>query len=264
VNGVLDTGEDVNGNGNLETYGATPQNIPAGAAAPFDAAATPWTAVPALGGANPSPALVARANRQVFFRRALKLVNGGQNQLPPGLTVASENPLYVQGHYNASVNLAPTEAHVPAAVVADAVTLLSTRWNDIRSFTQPMDSTQRPAATTAYRMALLSGKTLAFPKPGWAAASFGSDGGAHNFVRNLEDWNLAGVIQRYRGSFVSFFISRQGTGSFKCCNGDSYVRGDRSWTFDSDFLTPSLLPPGTPMFRDMNTLTFRQLLRPTQ
>jgi hypothetical protein len=127
-----------------------------------------------------------------------------------------------------------------------------------------MDSTQRPAATTAYRMALLSGKTLAFPKPGWAAASFGSDGGAHNFVRNLEDWNLAGVIQRYRGSFVSFFISRQGTGSFKCCNGDSYVRGDRSWTFDSDFLTPSLLPPGTPMFRDMNTLTFRQLLRPTQ
>ena len=34
--------------------------------------------------------------------------------------------------------------------------------------------------------------------------------------------------------------------------------------FDSDFLTPSLLPPGTPMFRDVNTLTFRQLLRPTQ
>jgi len=27
---------------------------------------------------------------------------------------------------------------------------------------------------------------------------------------------------------------------------------------------PALLPPGTPMFRDVNTLTFRQILRPTQ
>jgi hypothetical protein len=25
-----------------------------------------------------------------------------------------------------------------------------------------------------------------------------------------------------------------------------------------------LLPPGTPMFRDINTLTFRQMLRPNQ
>ena len=40
--------------------------------------------------------------------------------------------------------------------------------------------------------------------------------------------------------------------------------GARDYNFDTDFLTPSLLPPGTPMFRDINTLTFRQLLRPNQ
>jgi hypothetical protein len=39
---------------------------------------------------------------------------------------------------------------------------------------------------------------------------------------------------------------------------------NRLFTFDPDFLAPSTLPPGTPSFRDVNTLTFRQLLRPTQ
>jgi hypothetical protein len=42
------------------------------------------------------------------------------------------------------------------------------------------------------------------------------------------------------------------------------VRGGRDWTFDDDFLLPALLPPGTPMFRDVNTLTFRQILRPNE
>ena len=100
--------------------------------------------------------------------------------------------------------------------------------------------------------------------PAYADSSFGSDGGAHNFLRQLEDWDSLPATLRYRGSMVSFFISRQGTGTFKCCQGDAYTRGPREMAFDSDFLTPSLLPPGTPMFRDVNTLTFRQLLRPTQ
>ena len=117
-------------------------------------------------------------------------------------------------------------------------------------------------------MAIVSGKGLAFPKPSTADSSFGSDGGVHNFMRNLEDWKgpdaTPDATHRYRGSLISFFISRQGTGTFKCCVGDTYVRGLRDWTFDSDFLIPSLLPPGTPMFRDVNTLTFRQLLRPNQ
>ena len=45
---------------------------------------------------------------------------------------------------------------------------------------------------------------------------------------------------------------------------------DRVWpaqprlNFDSTFLTPSLLPPLTPMLRAINTLTFTQDLLPTQ
>jgi hypothetical protein len=211
---------------------------------------------------------VARANRTLFFRRALKLVNGGnQNVVMPGvgLSIVAENPIYIQGNYNATVNLVATEAHVPNSVMADAVTLLSNSWTDLRSFATTQNSVDRPASTTAYRTAIITGKTIAFPRPNWADASFGSDGGAHNFIRQLEDWNNNdNPVSRYRGSFVSFFTSRQAVGSFKCCDGDVYVRGGRAWTFDSDFLSPTLLPPGTPMFRDINTLTFRQLLRPTQ
>ena len=206
----------------------------------------------------------ARANRHVLFRRALKLVNGQLGSLPPGLTVVAENPVYVQGNFNASGTSFSTTTHVPAALIADAVTFLSNNWNDIRSFTAPSDSLARPATSTIYRMALITGKGLAFPQPSGTDASFGSDGGAHNFMRSLENWNTTGTIHRYRGSMVSFFINRQGVGTFKCCDQDAYNRGDRDWSFDTDFLLPSKLPPGTPMFRDVNTLTFRQLLRPTQ
>ncbi len=276
-NGIPNVGEDLNDNGGLDIYGQQPYSpmLPGGALTPFDVNARPWTAVPA----TVNDALVARANRHVLFRRALKLVNGHVrssstdpgtctptpcNSVPNGLTIVSENPVYVQGNYNATSTSVTGTTNVPAAVIADAVTLLSNNWNDIRSFVNPSDSTLRPATATGYRMAIITGKGLAFPQPSGTDASFGSDGGAHNFMRSLENWDTTGTLHRYRGSLVSFFINRQGTGTFKCCGQDAYNRGDREWSFDTDFLLPSKLPPGTPMFRDVNTLTFRQLLRPTQ
>jgi hypothetical protein len=264
-NGTLDTGEDLNGNGILDVYGAIPRNVPAVAFAPLTSTATPVTL---LNDAN--KVLAARANRQLFFRRALKIVHGGivsgVNSLPsPGLTIVSENPVYLQGDYNATAASVVAEPNVASAIIADSVTLLSNAWNDINSFNTPTDSTtSRNATTTGYRVAVVTGKTLPFPKPSYASASFGSDGGAHNFLRNLENWNISNVVQRYRGSLVSFYTSREAVGTFKCCLGDTYVRGDREWSFDTDFLLPTQLPPATPMFRDINTLTFRQLLRPTQ
>jgi len=94
---------------------------------------------------------------------------------------------------------------------------------------------------------------------------FGTDGGVANFLRLLEDWTPASGAQTiiYRGSIVSLFISRQAVGTYKCCE-RVYDYSLRNFVFDADFLVPSLLPPGTPMFRDVDTLTFRQLLRPNQ
>lgn len=266
-NNVLDAGEDLNGNGVLDTYGNAPQNIPSGALAPFTSTARVNTLIT---GTNPTVAIIAKANRTLFFRRALKIRNGhAYSPFTSGLTITSENPVYLQGNYNvdpANPTNLTAAGIVPSAIIADTVTLLSNAWNDNRSFTSPgQAATRRVATTTTYRTAIVSGKSRAFPQPSGTSASFGSDGGAHNFLRNLEYWTTAGVTQRYRGSLVSFFTSRQSTGTFKCCSYDVYDKPDiRDFQFDTDFLLPSRLPPGTPMFRDVNTLTFRQLLRPTQ
>ena len=97
-------------------------------------------------------------------------------------------------------------------------------------------------------------------QPGWASQDFGTDGGAHNFLRFIEDW--AGTLN-YRGSIISFYTSRQGVGTYKCCT-NVYSPPTRGYRFDTEFLDLSLLPPKSPAFRDVNTLTFRQVLRPTQ
>ena len=138
-NGALNPGEDFNANGALERYGRIARNwatgsntleIPTPAANgwpnPFYHPTNPNNLVEITAaitdanvgigqtvgtGANQVPAtvpafvkpLVARANRTMFFRRALKLVNGGLGSLPTaGFTVVAENPVYVQGNYNAT------------------------------------------------------------------------------------------------------------------------------------------------------------------
>ena len=80
----------------------------------------------------------------------------------------------------------------------------------------------------------------------------------HNFLRLLKDWN--GTVH-YRGSLVGFYFNRQAVGTYKCCT-NVYSPGTRDYQFDIDFLTPALLPPRTPMFRDVNTLGFTQVLTP--
>jgi hypothetical protein len=270
-NSTLDTGEDLNGNNTLDTYGrvAPASLLPAGASAPWDGSARADTSFDVALSSNQ---LVMRANRQVLFRRALKLVNGGLNQIPsPGFTVASENPVYVQGNYNAASNNTLAEPNMACAIIADAVTLLSNAWNDIRSFASPNAVSGRVAIETGYRMAIIAGKSLHFPRPTAFSAmpDFGTDGGAHDFLRYLERWDSNTL--HYNGSLVSFYTSRQAVGTYKSgisisntSNRNVFAVTGRTFTFDTDFLDTTLLPPATPAFRDVNTLTFRQLLRPTQ
>jgi hypothetical protein len=247
-NAVLDQGEDVDGDGSLDRYGEN-AIVVAGSTGNFTAAARPWTGVTAA---------EARYNRAVLFRRGLKLTNGSLgNIVMPGLTIASENPVYVEGHYNA--NAAGFGAgNAAAAVIADSVTLLSAAWNDETSLQQPNNPNNRNAVTTWYRMAILAGKGRSFPQPGGTAQDFGTDGGVHNFLRYLEDWS--GTQLRYRGALASFFHNRQGTGTYKCCT-NVYSPPARMYEFDLNFRQPSLLPPNTPMFRDVNTTAFRQVIR---
>jgi len=60
---------------------------------------------------------------------------------------------------------------------------------------------------------------------------------------------------------VNLYYSRYGTGAFKCCT-TVYSPPTRNYSFDTNFLTPSLLPPGTPEFKDVVDLGFQQNLNP--
>ena len=208
-----------------------------------------------------------RENFPLFFRRTLKVVNGATLNLGVcdgvscGLTIASENPVYLQGDFNAGLNGNFGGAHVATSILADAVTLLSDSWNDVNSFAFPYTLANRQAVTTTYRVAVMGGKGVPFPQPSGTGQDFGTDGGAHNFLRYIENWG--GQTLWYKGSIVSLFYNHQAVGSFKCCN-TVYSPPTRGYNFDTEFLTPSLLPPLTPMLRSINTISMTQMNLSTQ
>jgi hypothetical protein len=94
---------------------------------------------------------------------------------------------------------------------------------------------------------------------GWvppAANDYGTDGGTHNFLRYLENWG--GQTLNYKGSLVSLYYSIYNTGVYKCCT-IVYSPPTRNYSFDADFALTGGLPPGTPLFRDVDTLGYRQV-----
>jgi hypothetical protein len=300
-NGGLDTGEDLAGSGLLYTYGFTTfpgglkdstGNFTAatlfqstGVASPGNSlfAVTTDPLCPAINGGFPWPRAFlkitneARENPSALFRRAVKLVNGNAITLPLcpgavpcGLTVATENPAYVQGDYNSnSAGNGFGDPNIAAAVVADSFTFLSNEWNDANSFNSPFSAgngRKESQGNVYYRLGVVAGKGISFPIPAWDGAAidgsqdFGTDGGVHNFLRYLESW---GGQLNYSGSIVSLYYNRQGIGLYNS-GGNNYSPPQRGYTFDANFLTPALLPPRTPMFRDVNTTGFTQLLLPNQ
>ncbi len=246
--------------------------------------------------------LEAQKNPVLFFRRAVRLVDGSLGNLPPyyaatgaggspsgtcpnmespaqypssgGFSVATEGPLYILGDYNAVTTNAngfskdlSGQCHVPAAVFADAVTLLSNSFTDSETFMNPTSMSSRPQADTAtwYRVAVIGGKNISFPIPTFTSPAappqdFGTDGGVHNFLRYIENWN---TTLNYMGAMVSFYYAHQGTGTFKCCD-TVYNPPTRAYSYDSDFTNITSLPPGTPRFTDVNALSYNQATLATQ
>jgi Tfp pilus assembly protein PilX len=228
-------------------------------------------------------------------RHSLRLVDAGMSAgassyLPPtngttatqgvGFTIGSEEPVYVLGDYNTGPTdpfwpsgTTGTTPHSAAAIIADTVTLLSnppttatpSGWTDVESFLYPGAVGNRPGNTSYYRMAIASGKSVPFPEPGWASAlglqDFGTDGGMHNFLRYLEDRGAGGATVNYVGSMISMYYSQYSTGVFKCCN-VVYAPPNRNYFFDTQFLNPNNLPPGTPMFQDVVSLSYHQNFTP--
>jgi hypothetical protein len=167
---------------------------------------------------------------------AVRVFNG--TNLPPnGLTVATGRPLYVLGDYNDTANLgtADTSATRPASLVADAITILSDAWQDLRQQSASVNG----AADTTVNAAFLTGVVETAPPP--SPAFTGYSGGMENFPRFLEDWSSATFT--YNGSMVKMFPSLYATGLWA---GTYYSPPSRNWAYDANFDDPTKLPPHTP------------------
>ena len=63
---------------------------------------------------------------------------------------------------------------------------------------------------------------------------------------------------------ATLYYNRQAVGTYKCCTTVYGAPASARFNFDVNFLNPALLPPITPMFRDLNVIGFSQELRPGQ
>ena len=189
---------------------------------------------------------------------SLMLVNGNRITNPTwtnavrGLTVATNAAMYVKGHFNAdgASNTGSATAvennEPPAALAADAITLLSSAWGS-ESRRKGRDApNQRNAAFTEVSAALLTGITPSI------TGTNNMSGGAHNFPRFIESWS--GDTLRIRGSLVALFESELHRSPFlEALCGQWYGPPTRNWGFNDNFAN-NIMPPGTP-----NTRTFRRV-----
>jgi hypothetical protein len=184
-------------------------------------------------------------------RRGVRITNGVK--IPAtGLTIVSQNPVYIQGDYNTGGSPVsngnpgdPTSPQVsgysraPSAVIADAVNVLSNSWVDANS---SAGTGSRVASNTTVNTAILAGIVPTAPVGGDGSYS----GGAENFPRFLEDWSHA--ILTYYGSMVELYQSQQSTGEWGKAN--VYVPPTRRWYFDVNFKIKP--PPGSLMLYSYN------------
>jgi hypothetical protein len=187
---------------------------------------------------------------------AVRLINGQQLPSSYGLTVATPFPLYVYGNYNVQqtnggvndIGSNSTAYTYPAAIMADAITVLSANWND--AYNSSTNLSQRVPTNTTINAAMLEGIVPTNPNGTTAATGYYS-GGVENFLRLLEDWN-GGTTLTYNGSIVVMFPSIYATNYWG--NSAYYGIPKRQWAFDQNFANPtgSGLPPLTPMVQNFS------------
>lgn len=169
---------------------------------------------------------VSDTSADASAKRGVRVKNGAT--LPTGgLTLVSDNPVYIQGDYNTSTT------RQPSAVIGDAVMILSNAWNDANS---GKALSSRVASNTTVNTAILGGIV---PTSTAYTDNRAYSGGVENFPRFLEEWN--GKTFTYNGSMVQLFQSQQATGRWG--NSTAYGAPTRKWAFDPMFRENP--PPGT-------------------
>jgi len=123
---------------------------------------------------------------------------------------------------------------MPAALMGDSITALSSNWSDTWNSSTPLAS-RNPAPTT------INAATFEGIVP-TVGANY--SGGLENFIRLLENWNSANLT--YNGSIVVMFPSQFATNKW-ITPGTYYSAPTRKWAFNLNFMQQNGLPPLTPM-----------------
>jgi len=161
----------------------------------------------------------------------------GGAPLVKGLTIVTEQAIYVAGHYNRI-------GKIPAAFLADAFNVLSRNWNlDDSKSTQGLSN--RVASNTTINAAVLAGTDTTGGTEGVGGQGGGYNGGLENYPRFHEKWS--GKTLTYRGSFVSLNTSLHSDGAW-VYGGAYYKAPNRDWDYDTDFNDAANLPPLSPRF----------------
>jgi hypothetical protein len=224
-----------------------------------------------------SNAAVNNYGVRIFDSADLNSTNGtfppvGANGDPTGLTVVSDQAIYIQGNYN-------TVDKYPAAIIGDAITVLSQGWevrstaaaghrNDRKSVNgiavrvvRDTDDDGDLNATCGGNLpcgSFLGNNALginAAVVTGIGFAVEGPDvynGGLENYLRLQEDWQTGNTKRlNYQGSLVTLGESQHQLNDWSCststCINTLYRAPTRFWDYDPDFDKVEWLPPLTPM-----------------
>lgn len=170
-----------------------------------------------------------------------------------GMSFATNNALYVRGHFNADGNMhetwssqnsavVPEAGEVPVALYGDSITILSNQWDDSVTSNRPV------ASSTEISAAIVSGLI-----PSDADNNGKSSGGVHNFPRFLEKWS--GKNLYIRGSLVCLYESEVDDSAWQI---NYYSPPGRKWGFNELFLN-GVFPPGTPLLRTYRRVDYTDL-----
>lgn len=198
---------------------------------------------------------------------------------PTGVTVVSDQAMYVVGDYNRGNTAALDLPWQPAALIGDSVNVLSNGWfaangnaglcvvNDCQS---SLSLANRPASNPVVTNAGAGtnanpGNNIyinaAFLGGVDTTASGNYNGGLENYPRFHEDWGVnGGQTLNYRGSFVSLGTPAHVNGAW-CGTGNTcniYNPPKRNYDYDARFNTVANLPPLTPEFIYVQQILFTE------
>jgi hypothetical protein len=180
---------------------------------------------------------------------------------PTGLTVVSDQAIYVLGSFNSPA----AGQRQPASIVGDSVNVLSNGYwlsqaNCNTTLCRDGQSVgvglaNRVAAATTVNAAFLGGVDTT-PLNAGSQASY--NGGLENYPRFHENWS--GISFTYQGSFVSLGTPSHVNGAW-CGTGagcNIYNPPVRAWNYDAAYNNAANLPPLTPRFVYVQQVLFTE------